>query len=118
MERIEDPLRFQRKPTLGELAVRRPPAPSKQDTEASMVNSDDDGGMKDGVSGVKGGGRIQNHYKGLGGDSSDEEQSDEYSHLLQWQQASEPRETGKPKGKSVRRNNHRQGSSKDVGKLD
>lgn len=39
MERIEDPIRFQRKPTLGEMALRRPPPASKQDTEASMVSA-------------------------------------------------------------------------------
>jgi len=37
LERIEDPIRFERKPTIGELAVRHPPPAQRQDTEASLV---------------------------------------------------------------------------------
>ena len=40
MERVEEPMRFDRKPTLGELAVRRPPPPQALETEASMFTTD------------------------------------------------------------------------------
>lgn len=40
MERVEEPMRFDRKPTLGEMAVRRPPPPQALETEASMFTTD------------------------------------------------------------------------------